>query len=686
MYNLQNIFQKYKEYPIAIYGLGTETERVLSEIGSDFHIIGLLDGFREDGVIYGKPIVSLEHVAESQVKLIIVVARPGSCRAIMKRIGKFCTENHIDLFDVRGKDLLVQNEAAYDLKHVKGFTKGQLLDETSEHEIISFDLFDTLIMRQTLLATDVIGLTECRLKEKGIFLEDFCNKRLQAEKELSNDTAPTLKEIYQLVLDQYEPIQITAEEVAEIEWMIEYSLVIPRQEMVDIMSELCKNGKKIYIVTDTYYRKEQIIKLLDKCEIKSYTDVFVSCEYRTGKKQGLFSELNKKIGGQKCLHIGDDLIADIESAGKFGISSFQIYSSLDLLEMVGYFGLWDKLEELSARIKVGMFVAKIFNSPFQFETESRKINIKDAYDLGYLFLAPVISDFVIWFAMQMRENSISNIWLGMRDGYLIKKMYDILSPNNDAICFLTSRMAAIRAAMVDMGDIEYVADMKFSGTIEQQLKERFGIIVREEEVEERKSLQDYSNIIFDKSTINKRNYQAYINSLDLKKGDIAFFDFVAKGTTQMYLSRLVENHMKGFYFLQLEREFMKDKGLDIQAFYGDDESRNCAIYEDYYVLETILTSPMPSVTGFDENGDVCYAEEIRTEEDIECFLRVQDGIMDYFRNYIKLCPQPEKGIDKELDGSLLRFIHKFVILDKGFMNLKVEDAFFNRLTDISDLV
>jgi len=683
---LQNIFHEYKEYPIALYGLGTETERVLNEIGEDLHIVGLLDGFREDGVIYGKPIISLSYAVVSQVKLIIVVARPGSCRAIMKRIGRFCRENQIALFDVRGKDLTVKNAVAFNLESVKGFTKRQLLDVASEYEVISFDLFDTLIMRQVLFATDVIELTQYRLKEKGIYLKDFCRKRLQAEKEMSNNMAPVLEEIYQSVLDQYDTVQVTAGELAETEWITEHSLVLPRQEMVDLMSSLYRQGKKLYIVTDTYYRKEQIVTLLEKCGVKNYEDVLVSCEYGIGKRQGLFNELIKKTDGRKCLHIGDDLVSDIESATKSSISSFQVYSSLDLLESAGYFGLWDKLEEFSARLKVGMFTAKIFNSPFQFETENRKVSIKDAYDLGYLLLAPVISDFVIWFAGQMRENQIDNIWLGTRDGYLIKKMYDILSPNNQAICFCTSRMAAIRAAMKDMEDIEYVASMKFSGTVQQQLKERFGIFVSEDEEAEKKTLKDYADIIFDNASINRRNYQTYINSLGLKKGAIAFFDFVAKGTVQMYVGRLVKNHIRGFYFLQLEQEFMKDRGLDIVSFYKNDESDNCAVYEDYYILETIITSPMPSVIGFDEKGNVRYAKESRTKEEIECFLRVQDGILDYFRNYVRLCPNPEISIDKELDGLFLGLIHKFTILDKSFVNLKVEDVFFNRFTDVSDLI
>lgn len=43
--DLLQILNKYRDSKVAIYGLGTETERVLNEIGQDFQIIGLLDGY-----------------------------------------------------------------------------------------------------------------------------------------------------------------------------------------------------------------------------------------------------------------------------------------------------------------------------------------------------------------------------------------------------------------------------------------------------------------------------------------------------------------------------------------------------------------------------------------------------------------------------------------------------------------
>ena len=67
----------------------------------------------------------------------------------------------------------------------------------------------------------------------------------------------------------------------------------------------------------------------------------------------------------------------------------------------------------------------------------------------------------------------------------------------------------------------------------------------------------------------------------MKEGDVAFFDFVAKGTSQMYIQRLVDRHLKGIYFMQLEGEYMQGKELDILPFYNIQETDTSEIYEDY---------------------------------------------------------------------------------------------------------
>lgn len=681
---LRELFEEYKNIPIVLYGLGTETEAVLTEL-KDFVIIGLLDGFREDGTLYGKKIISLPDCVSAGVQLIIAVARPGSCRAIAKRIGSFCAEHQVQLMDVRGKDLLVQKQVTYHFAGIEGPKRSELFHLAEQTEVISFDLFDTLIMRKVLWPTDVAELLALCLRERGVFIDNFVNRRISAEKELSKTGAPFLETIYQLVLDQAPPVSVSAKVLAELEWELDCELIVPRKEMTEALAELRRLGKQIYIVTDSYYRQDQIEYMLRQCGIHDYETVLVSCEYHTGKKQHLFKELRRLIDGGTALHVGDDSLADIESAQGEGLSAYHIPSAMDLLEYTGYLGFSGHMDTPASRLKLGMLVSKVFNSPFLFEEENRCLHVDSSYDIGYLFMAPMITDFVLWFAEKVKVRQLKNIWFCARDGYLIKKLYDILQPENHSLYFLTSRVAALRAGMRDKEDISYIGSMKFSGTLGQQLMERFGIIRSDEETQG-KNLSDYTETILEVSECKRRNNCNYVDTLTVEEGPIGFFDFVAKGTSQMYCSRLVPNHLEGLYFLQLEKEFMMDKRLDIQAFYDESERNQSAIYEEYYILETILTSPMPSVLEFDSEGKPCYAKETRSEADIACFMQVQEGILDYFKEYIKLCPEEIRRPEKGTDEILLRLIHGFHIRDQAFTDLTVEDPFFNRMTDMKDLI
>lgn len=683
---------------IVLYGLGIETERILNEWNGKYNVIGLLDGFKTFGQQYGYPILDVKDVVKFDNLAIIVVARPGSCKAIAKRIGDLCRENQIALMDIRGKDLLVTNQVSYDLSHISGVTKAELMEKIEQADVVSFDLFDTLVMRQTLSSDDVLEYVNCKLQEKGIFIEDFCRRRLASEKELSKDTAPTLTEIYEHVLtkldDNFVSCNITARELADLEWNIDFDLLISRKDVCDFFRMSVDSGKPVYVVSDTYYCKPQLKAVLEKCGITEYTDILASCDYKTSKTQKLYGILTDREKGKKCLHIGDDIVSDIENASKWGIKTCHIFSGLDLLETVGSLGFADYEDALCDRLKIGMFISNIFNSPFQFETEDKHIKVTDAYDIGYLFCAPIISDFAFWFRKQIDEQDFENIWFGARDGYLIKKLYTCLLEDNHqteaAAYFLTSRIAAIKAGVKDESDIQYVDEMKFSGTLEECLRERFGIeaksVKKKELCNEDSGLLRYKKAILDNALNERENYQRYINGLGVKKGNIAFFDFVAKGTSQMYIQRLVDSHIKGLYFLQLEAEHMKDKGLDIQPFYSKEETDSSAIFDNYYILETVLTSPDPSVNGFDENGAPIYAMETRSKKDIKCFQRVQEGILEYFDTYLRLCPKAERKENKKLDEAFLKLIHGITITDKDFLSLVVEDPFFNRMTNITDVL
>lgn len=677
---MENILHDYKNAKVAVYGLSPLTAALLERLNDD-QVIGLLDGYQISGSLYGKPILSIGEAIAKGVRLIIVAARPESCKIIAKRIGALCKKNAVKLIDIHGHDLNAPKKAAYAFSDVPGVTKCELLGLIDSHDVISVDLFDTLVMRRTLFPTDIYEIVDLRLREEGIILDNFPQRRLEAEKELCKSTFPTLLEIYQYILRKYAAVGVQAETLARTEWEVDCGLVVSREELCELLRAANQRGKLIYIVSDTFYSKVQLTALLKRCGFTGYGDILASCEYGTGKTQQLFERLREKIPGKTCLHIGDSAGADVEGAEKSGYTACRLYSGLELFEKAGYLGLWEKIDSLSSRIQAGMLVAKLFNSPFQFEELERRLHVDTAYDVGFLFLGPVISGFVIWLRGEIRKQGLSNIWFGARDGYLIKELYEQIDPSANSVYFLTSRSAAIRAGMECEEDIRYVEEMRFSGSLQEQLRERFGISIKDDRT--RSGLLDYKEEILEAAKTSRDGYLQYVKRLKLAEGDIAFYDFVARGTVQMYIERLMERHLKGFYFWQQDRELMREKGLDIQSYFKPEES---AISHYYLVLENVLMAPQPSVLGFDEAGEACFAEETRTEKELRCIQRVQDGITDYFRTYLTLMPGWERRKGKALEESILSLIREIEIRDTDFLVLRDEDLFFHRTTAISDLI
>ena len=680
---LNILLSELNTIPIAIYGLSTETDRFLTEYGNRVNVIGLLDGFRNDGELFGYPVMSIESAVEKHISAIIVIARPGSCKAIKNRIGDICRDNGILLYDVRGKDLLAEQVSQYNFSSITGYTKSDLMRAIRSHDVISFDLFDTLVTRKVIHYTDIFYLVEIKLRDKEIIIPDFVNLRTGAEKKLSKDKAPILEEIYEELLRQVGGSLISAKELSELEWEIDRSTIFPRKDMCDVFRQAVSEGKRVVITTDCYYDQEKIESLLEGYGLYGYSDLLVSCHERIFKTQGLFTKIKNGHEGA-VLHIGDDDISDVRAAREAGFDNFKIYSPAELMDGVGWLGIYSEIDSdndgLADRLKAGLFVSHIFNSPFMFENSDRKIKIDNAFELGYLLFAPIICDFVLWLYEKVNGEKYKQVLFCARDGYLIGRLYRMIDSLTKSVYFLTSRTAAIRAGVKAKEDLEYVNSMKFSGDDLEGFRTRFGLST---DSSDRSFLE---RMALDRAFELRKNYDRYIKGLDLFEDNIALFDFVAKGTSQMFLRNIIRQNLKGFYFLQLEPEFMKDKNLNVEAFYSDEERDSSSIFDNYYILETILTSPYPSVEEFDECGMPVFSKENRNQKDIECFKEIQDGIITWFKDYLQLVPKCKWSINKKLDESLLGLVNKLVINDYRFTSFVVEDPFFGRMTDIKDVL
>lgn len=110
----------------------------------------------------------------------------------------------------------------------------------------------------------------------------------------------------------------------DIECAVEYGVQYPNMRLLKFLNVEAKQGKKLYIVSDFYLGKKELIKFLQAKNIDCsiFTDIFVSSDYDATKAEGtLYHTVLKKIGsgGNRVLMIGDNRKSDGSMAKASGL-------------------------------------------------------------------------------------------------------------------------------------------------------------------------------------------------------------------------------------------------------------------------------------------------------------------------------------------------------------------------------
>ena len=226
-----------------------------------------------------------------------------------------------------------------------------------DHEAISFDIFDTLVMRKVYFNHDVFRIVGEKYKAEA---PDFYAVRVKAERELSRTRYPYIEEIYAYIASECKLDAQLAAEIMAYEIEVERQVIIPRYSVVDIFNYCKKLGKRVFIVSDMYMHQRDLEDIINRIGIEGYDKIFVSSEYDTSKPQHLFECYKKEIKAESYLHIGDSYACDIEPSGKLGIDSFRLMTSAEIWEGTGC----RPAEDLSERIRQAEYIAERFNTPF----------------------------------------------------------------------------------------------------------------------------------------------------------------------------------------------------------------------------------------------------------------------------------------------------------------------------------
>lgn len=168
--DFRKCFERFREKKIVLYGIGRYTATILNALSEEFCFVGLMDKDPKKigSTLRGFEIISLREV-EDRADIIIICTTRTYWRIIFSRIKSTCLQVYFLNGDLAEDS--VDNDYSNNPYWEMNEEKIYLLSK--EYDIVSFDIFDTLITRIVLSSTDVFFLLEERANEVGVY-GDIC--------------------------------------------------------------------------------------------------------------------------------------------------------------------------------------------------------------------------------------------------------------------------------------------------------------------------------------------------------------------------------------------------------------------------------------------------------------------------------------------------------------------------------
>lgn len=694
---VQNFIQD-KSAPIVLYGTGLNTKKLLERLPKEnrSRVAGLMDAKRTGEELWGSRVLSYDEVALIENCVIVIIARNAVIHVIYDRIKDFCRDHHIAVYDVNGNKL---EEGTQGIEHPCFSQKeSELRGLIEQYDMVSFDIFDTLLARKIQRPRDIFEVIDSRLEEQTYC---FSGERIEAEDSFPGGYHPNFHEIYEKMQNKLGLSADETENLKQLEIAVEKQFLTPRHKMCEILQWAAKIGKRVYLVSDMYWTREMLEELLTEFGISGYENIWVSCEYRKSKQAGLYERYKEETEGKgpgRYLHIGDNLYSDILAAQSAGIDAYQIYSVQEKLERSIYAKCLSHVHSLEENIAVSVFAETAFNDPFRMTDGTGKLKIADTAEMTRLCIAPVICKYVLWLIQKVTADGCDFVIFPSRDGFLIEKMYQRLAEHAleqklpEGKYVYTSRRSSLIAAAEKEEDIREIVGFIFVEDTAELFRKRFGIELPESAKRAGKTAQEIAGDMMEEllciCKTESKNYRKYLQQFSLsEKKKIAFMDFLAMGTVQEALERILGRTLEGYYFLRRSGTKEKLQKLQCQSLYpmAGDFQMDENIYRFYYFLEAIITSYEPTFWGIDEQGEKIFYKEKRDVLTMNILKDIHEAILTQWESFLELLPNiRESRAGVELYDCMLGFfsseytdidtgeIEKLINIDE-FMGKKVAD-------------
>ena len=517
-------------------------------------------------------------------------------------------------------------------------------------EIVSFDMFDTLVLRPFLIPLDMFLLLNKKFHELfdtssvvdfGI-LRPKCEREIREIKREAGIKEITLDEIYDYMGETYHLDHKKLDIIKAEEIKMELHFCYVRKTGYELYELAKAAGKKVIVTSDIYLPKEVIIKILKKNGY-SFDEYYISSEIKKTKADGeIYDYVKEKEKTDNIYHIGDNYYSDFLHAKEKGIKSARLIRTIDVI--LGYspikvnncgnlYKFFDCFnidhipyeQNFGVRCCIALAANYYFDNPFRPFSEDSDFN-GDPYFIGYYVMGMHMISLCDWLYKDTRANKIDSLSFMARDGYLPYKGMEIfmkkLGLKNDVKYTYTyvSRKSLMPLLLKDKTGITMIDTylnydiltprdllkqfdpiFTYNKKIEEEIDEKYPIDVKFKTVD---LFNSCLSLIYDKcfdSNKFEKYYQMCKKYFDSEfTGNAATFDVGYSGKPEAIISDVIGKPLHTYFIHTNNSDAYKNSinaGYRLETFFNFKPTISGA------VSELFISYVGPSCVGYQMDGD-----------------------------------------------------------------------------------
>ena len=514
----------------------------------------------------------------------------------------------------------------------------------SKVDVVSFDIFETLIQRVTSSDEELFQLVGQILSHEGHnFNKDFSQLRIEAQIEASKHvphSEPTIDEIYEFI---HLPDTCDRNHAKDIELKLHKDVCLADPFMKRMLKIAEYQNKTIIATSDMYLTSNVIRDILNSNGLEGVSRIFVSCEIRKSKRQGdIFQDIITKLGipASKIMHIGDSKRGDFLQPLLHGLKAFRYIS-----KSAPSSGHWStRLAELSC--------PQTKNEPYQW---------------GYQYLGPLMYGFVKWLNTKLIDEDFDRIYFLSREGYFIKKAFEIVNPSFKVP---TSYLYVSRKSTIIPTALKLIEGMPINDVTRLVFTNRsltFSDVLNEIGMSQQEIAAFCSRFRFHAEQLVPSSFPAaveyeiktkmltyardqrellmkYLQQENFFSSNVALVDIGWRGSMQKALSRLVKDYGRTEihgYYLGFSKEAASDCHLHAEGYVFSPSSKeqNEELLTGFRgLMETLFMPPHGSTINYlhDGNQVTPHLDKLEySKTDTETLTQIQNGALDYLNMIVR---------------------------------------------------